>query len=267
MMKRKLWWWSLVILIVVSAMIPRAREHFKEKGEHRVAVVINSCKKFYTKSVPKLLSSLKTAGFPNKHVFMVVGEDANERNEWYGNGSYQVNALYRAWGNIDNNGMILLAKDNKLFTDYEWIFYMHDTCNVTPKFGTNIHACLDAYQDSPHVKAVKLCNTGMSMSMGFYKREVFSHPRIISEIGETINFDLSRNALLQVKHKVEDIVFDMIKKLYGASSVTALENSCHHEVGKTDTTYGGSERHIEEYPMPGVTKYKANLNVIAKIDI
>lgn len=243
-----------------------------------IAIIINSCLSFYEKTLPPLLESMAASpNFDPSHVYVVIGDspEVHDATFTYSNASNANNTItirtfFRNWGNIDNNAMIWLTKEDakSILAPYEWIFYMHDTCRVHPDFFTNLPTTLAPYATSPQSQtaAVRI-HSPFSMSMGYYRLSALHTPHITNFLTDLTNHDLSTESRIKVKNnlgQLEDIVF---KKL--APHVATIPNRYNvitrDETITTDAT--AAKRIVEYYNLPGIYKIKANYEPRIKLHL
>lgn len=205
----------------------------------RIAIIVNSCYKYHEKTLPIILDSLSH----DKDVFCIIGESETCKDDG--------NFLYRTWANMDNNGLIWVSTQDdakEKLKNYEWIFYIHDTCVCLPEFKETLYAIVSQYPESD---AIKLYHQ-FSMSMGFYRLESLWDTRVCDFLTSTINYDKSENTILKIKASVEDQVFNILK------NVPVLSNNYKYiDEGKSyyDTN---TKRIMEKWVHPPFYKFKAN---------
>jgi hypothetical protein len=91
-----------------------------------VAVVVNSCEKFWDFTKTPLLESAKKAKIPFSNIYVVVGE-CEEEKETAENGHH---TIYCKYANIDYNAAIYFTQTlegRQLLCQYTHFFYTHDT--------------------------------------------------------------------------------------------------------------------------------------------
>jgi hypothetical protein len=223
-----------------------------------VAIVVNSCHSYHLHSCPKLIDSLIASGISSDDIYIIIGDSPTIINTIFP--STNIKCFYRTYSNIDNNGLIWLSTDNEsnILNKYSWIFYLHDTCIALPEFATNINIILNTY---PTIDAIRL-HDKWSMSMGFYKLSILRSKHIQNFLFDSINYDQSSEARLRVKHTVEDAVFGLIDNKISLSNNYSMEDPNSKSQYNTST-----QRIIEKYKLPGLLKFKANVNEIKKIEL
>ena len=211
-----------------------------------IAVVVNSCLSYYQTTVPLLLQSLSDAGWDTMcHTFIVVGEASEDLNDTY----QGTPIFFRRYVNIDNNGLVWAASPMGIDTlrDFEWIFYLHDTCTVFPDFKKRL---LSKVPSSTEYVGMKIC-TSWSMSIGFYHKATLQSQPMVEYFSATINMSLDP---VSMKGLVEDVVFDELGK-YGTLGIL---NTRFSKCTDVRPLYGEAKRRTEVFDWPGINKHKAN---------
>lgn len=229
-----------------------------------VAVLINSCEGYHSRSLPPLLASLASAGVPATDVFVVVGQAEADRDGELGEPGYKARAFWRRWANMDNNGLVWAARDAEArhaLAGYPWLFYTHDTSIVDPGFGEQVARV--AAQLPPDADAARIYR-GMSMSMGYYRPARLAELLAASPTLEP-NYDTSPGTVLRIKAAVEDSAFHAIAGLGGRVEVLPNE----YFVARRDAHMYGTDtpRIVEHYAVPGVSKAKANWTRYERLDL
>ena len=259
----------IMIVIVIMTVLCRIESFFMEQEESsplspRVYIVINSCKKFVTTSVPALLSTLSLAGVPNDRIIVVVGESLVSDEVPAEIGAVKV--VMVPYGNIDNNGLMwisFLSQASDLEDDSLFV-YLHDTCVVLDNFWYLVLQATDKFQDTTLIAAPM--RSFPSMNIGIYRTSVVRSVFIRSELNPIVNYDLQPNTLLSVKqdgYHGEDFVFKMLQSI---GQVTALLDE-EPQQGEDFYYPGGIKRYTEIYKGFGVVKMKANKGFIKFIEV
>jgi len=229
----------------------------------RVAVLVNSCAPFWPRTSRAVLASLRVAGVPPEAVFVAVGQSAVRGSEAVfvqgAGGEYCVTTAHVPWANMDDNALLWAATTDRL-GDFEWAFYMHDTCEALPGFWDELpRALAAALAERPDLAAVKL-HGPFSMCMGYYRLDALRG--VAPAVAATANLDPAR--LMDVKREVEDRVFGV---LAGAGmGVGVLPNV--YAPGPAADPYGtGVPRIAEKYDTPGLLKHKANWRTFDRLDL
>lgn len=232
-----------VSFIVIHLKKPIIKEPYYNKN--KIVIVINSCVNYIDKTRDIIIPSLLESSVPSTDIHIVIGESLSTYDETIDGISYH----YRPMINIDNNGLIWASQEEPFQnSQYEWIFYLHDTCYVHTDFWKNLQMIAnDRVYDSRYV-CVKLLDV-YSMGMGFYSIDWIS---INSYIKSLANYNIENK--LKIKEDGEDLVFyyagDSCLSL-GLQSVLIQDDVRH--IYKT-----GKQRILEYIEMPGIYKAKAN---------
>ena len=225
-----------------------------------VAIVVNSCLSYHRHTLPPLLASLRRAGVDPADVFVVVG-DAPEHAT---SDEAAARVWFVPWSNIDDTGLIwaVSPEGREALRGREWIFYLHDTTSVMPKFGHDVQARRlppsSADDTAAPIAAVPL-KPFPAMSMGYYR--VAALWGAGEAILATRNDDTSEQGRVRAKN-VPDMEDGVFRLLLGRDHVTypgdvlnPHECAVHREDG---SPYGGVTRIRETWDVPGLYKYKAN---------
>lgn len=214
-------------------------------------IVINSCCQYYAKTVPILLETLKTAGVPDDHIYVVVGESDTDRSELIDGIKY----IFRRYCNIDNNGLLWITQERPELQS-EWIFYMHDTCYVHQEFWTK--CCTIVKEVKPDTKCTMLQNN-YSMGIGFYNLKWLYTDDVVTFMASKINYDPNNKSKIKWDGDTEDTLFKYAKRTNQAWA--SLHNTCR-TVENDKNIYGTCTKRIIEYwEIPGLYKVKANFGV------
>lgn len=234
-----------------------------------VAILVNSCVSYFRSTLPPLLRSLHVAGVDPADVFVIVGDATESITGGQGPAAKPVagymhveecNNKYRfwfvPWSNIDDNALIwaVTAEGREALRDREWIFYIHDTTTVMPKFGADVLARVPT---SP-VPALPL-KRFPAMSMGYYRLQD------LWAAGDAVlakrNDDTSEQGRARAKNApgLEDGVFRL---LLGRDQVAYPADALNPEgceaVHVDRSPYDGVQRIRETWDVPGLYKFKAN---------
>ncbi len=217
------------------------------------AVVVNSCLSYHRATLPPLLRSLRHAGVPPDDVFVVVG-DAPGPGHTATDG---VRLWFVPWSNIDDTALIwcVTPEGREALRDREWVFYMHDTTAVMPKFGHEVSARLPA---SPVVPAAVPLKQFPSMSMGYYRlRDLWTAGDVVLALR---NDDTSEHGRAKAKNApgLEDGLFKLLLGRGHVSYPDDVLNPGDCVKNADESPYGGVVRVRETWDVPGLYKYKAN---------
>jgi hypothetical protein len=221
----------------------------------QILLLVNSCAHFYRTSLPVILESLAAAGVPEAHTRAVIGGAASDRDDIFDG----VRVHHRRWQNVDNNGLLWAATELEasVALQYEWIFYLHDTCVVGPEFYTRIKALA---QDIPSgIDAVPIHTP--SMSMGFYRASWLRSESVRDQLRSIESFAVDPENVMLVKKRSEDLLFK-----FGGGRVGLLVQS-REELGRRDVYGTGQLRLVEYYKHIDLYKHKANHNEYVSLSL
>ena len=214
----------------------------------KFAIVINSCLKYYSTTLPIIIEKLNL----KEDVFCVVGESDVNYDCTYN----EVKTFFRTWGNMDNNGLIWVVKHGKNeLKNYEWIFYMHDTCIPLLNFFENIEQTIDTF--GYNHDAIKLNN--VSMSIGYYKLSKLWSVDVSEYILSTINYNKDSVSIKKIKNNVEDVIFNFIGTKCYNMGILPVTKEDEQNIYGTDT-----KRVIENwnYFLKMKANYKGTFEII-----
>lgn len=228
-----------------------------------VIVLVNTCARYYDRTVPQLLESLvRVGGVPATAIHVVVGECEAAEDVVRADGGADHRVPY---ANMDNNALIWAACDvdeTGLPADV-WAFYLHDTCEVRAGFWERVVAkageLAGAGAAAGGYRAARI-HTPFSMCIGLYAMATLRSEEIRGDLRAKINLNRSPEAILRIKTDLgglEDYVFKQIAKRW-PSSVWIYPNKC--EIVQRDARPYATDtpRIYEYYSDPGVVKIKAN---------
>lgn len=138
---------------------------------YKVLFAVSSCKNFYETTLDKNLYSLFEAGIDKDSILLVIGdfqdpiEAANKEAEL--RSKYCIDKIYCEQQNsFEYTPMIHIVENEGMYKDFDYIFYMHDTCWVGPNFLWNLKNIFpeDGRNTCP-------LDYTVSMNIGLYKIE------------------------------------------------------------------------------------------------
>ena len=103
-----------------------------------VAIIINSCLKYYKTTIPVIINSAKKAKIPSNNIYIVVGE-CDEESKIIRNNDY--NIIFCKYCNIDHNAILYFTQTQEGVNElkkYTHFFYMHDTSEFKNDFYDNM---------------------------------------------------------------------------------------------------------------------------------
>lgn len=203
-------------------------------------IVVNSTSRFYRKTVPLCVESLRAAEVSD--ILVVIGGSSSKYVLEDG-----VEYVFVPYDNFDLTSFIYLSEQN----EYKNVFYMHDTCRVGPEFKRK----LIALQIDPN-RCAKMACDGMSMNIGYYPFQfIKKHEK---ELVPLKNFDLTEEGIKNAKLlalRYEDFIFRK-------ESVRVLSTGPRRNTFDV-APYENSVRLEEYYATVDLYKYKANYNLAA----
>lgn len=136
---------------------------------YNVLFAISSCKGFYETTIDKNIWSLIEGGVSKDSILLVIGdfqdplEASNKEIEL--RSKYGIDKIYCEQQNsFEYTPMIHIVENQESYKDYDYIFYMHDTCWIGPNFIWNLqqHFPEDGRDTCP-------LDITVSMNIGLYK--------------------------------------------------------------------------------------------------
>lgn len=136
---------------------------------YRVLFAISSCKGFYETTIDKNIYSLLESGIDRDSILLVIGDfqDPVERSnkELELRNKYGISKIYCEQQNsFEYTPMIHIVENENMYKDYDYIFYMHDTCWVGPNFLWNLKNVFP--EDNRDTCSLDF---SVSMNIGLYK--------------------------------------------------------------------------------------------------
>tara|TARA_Y100000816_G_scaffold222978_1_gene167930 strand:+ start:362 stop:1090 length:729 start_codon:yes stop_codon:yes gene_type:complete len=230
---------------------------------NKVAIIINSCEKFYKKTIPRIIDSSKKAKIPSQNIYVVVGDSDKETNIVTEN---DYNIVFCKYVNIDYNGVIYFTQTSEGLNEiqkYTHFFYIHDTAEFMDHFWEKIINYSKSCEK--YIKLEEVCskNIGLINTTWFIenKKELFSY---------YINYDKSllwdykngsfpNRALIYEKFNnlARELNEDNLFIFDNTSPIGDVFENKEKSMG-IQKTYDNLERQATEYPEPGIIKYQAN---------
>ncbi len=232
-----------------------------------LSIIVNSCYKFYDKTIPRLIESAKKANIPADDIYIVVGESESEIPFTF-TGNY--NIAFCRYVNIDYNAAIYITQTEdgrKALSKYTHMFYTHDTITFLPHFYERIKTYLSRcpVYIKLHQKWSK--SSGLINIQWFIKNksELFEH---------FINYDLSlalqyKSGILPNRASLIDKFPDLPLHINEDSNFCFINGET--PIGEyfnvisnmySAKIYNGEERYVNEFIEPGVLKYQKNHNIV-----
>ena len=228
-----------------------------------VAIIINSCYKFYKTTLDPIIESAKKANIPSANIYVVIGESDEETNI---NNVGDYNIVFVKYVNIDYNGIIYFTQTENGLNElkkYTHFFYIHDTALFMDSFWEKINVYSSSCETYLKLENVGSKNIGLLNVDWFIenKKELFSY---------YINTDKS----LALKYKDGDFPnkdliyskFNNLPKWLNEDCFFIFENfkptgeSFKNPNKKVyiDKRYSHEDRRASEYEEPGIIKYQKN---------
>jgi hypothetical protein len=200
--------------------------------------VVNSTVRFYRKTVPPCVESLRAAGIDD--ILVIVGGSTPKHIIETG-----VEYIFVPYDNFDLTSFNYIAEQETISN----VFYIHDTCKAGPNFKKRLAAL-----NIDEKMCAKLVCDGLSMNMGYYPFGLIKARE--KELVEVKNFDFTEEGI--VKAKLVALRFEDFILKHHRTRALATEA----RVTSTNSTpYEGSVRLQEYYPSLDFYKYKANYNL------
>lgn len=155
-----------------------------------IAVIINSCEKFYKTTIPSIIESVRRTNIPMKHVYVVVGE-CDTYSGIIREGDY--NLIFCRYVNEAYNSAIFFSQTEDGIHEinkYTHFFYTQDTTEFLPHFWEKI------------TQAARDCDTYIkiehkySKNIGFFNTKWFLDNKS-DLMKHYVNYD--RSLILQYK--------------------------------------------------------------------
>ena len=240
------------ILIICLAMSPS------------IAVIINSCAKFYQTTIPIIIESCKSANIPSNQIYVVVGE-CDYDSELHFTGDFHI--VFCRYVNIDYNTAIYFTQTERGKAElqkYTHFFYTHDTTTFMNSFWKNISNFM--YCDSYiKLRYVQTQNIGFFNVSWFLenKTELFSYYtnydkqlQMAYKAGDFPNKDLIYSKFSNLAQWLnEDCLF-----LFSENYEPLGYNFFNEEKSFMTKIYSEEERKATVYENPGIIKYQKNWN-------
>lgn len=165
--------------------------------DKNIAFVVNSNLKFYHITIPKVIKSLKDCNVTDIKVIAGGWEKEFEAD-------CQDFTLYATtYDSCDYTTFNYIVDNPDKFKDFDYIFYMHDTCWVGPNFLLN----LTNLMPEEHPSSTMLLN-GMSMNIGLYNiQHLINNTDRVRQSKNTDNSLKSLNEWKQWGARWEDYLF------------------------------------------------------------
>jgi hypothetical protein len=229
-----------------------------------IAIIINSCNKFYKNTIGPIIESAEKANIPGNNIYFVVGECDKETGIIRHN---NYNIVFCRFVNIDYNGILYFTQTEtgiKELKKYTHFFYIHDTSIFMDYFWEKINnyagSCTSYIKLLPsYTKNIGLLNVEWFI---LNKKDLFNYfinydkTLVLKyKVGDFPNKDIIYNRFSNIPRDLyEDCFFDF-DETYSpiGSHFENNNNSVYYE-----KKYSDKERLATEYLEPGIIKYQMN---------
>ncbi len=230
---------------------------------YNIAVVINSCLKFYKTTVDIAIASAKKANIPPANIYVVVGE-CDEDKDMEFNGDY--NIVFCRYVNEAYNASIYFTQTQKGIDEikkYTHLFYTQDTTEFLENFWENINRYAEHCDD--YIKMENIYSKNIAM---------FNVKWLIENKTELLSYyvNYDKTLIMDYKggnYKNKDVIYSKFDNL-----AQWLNEDCLHifnkgvPVGKFFLNpqkntflikkYNDEFRLATVYNNPGIIKYQKN---------
>jgi len=228
-----------------------------------VAVIVNSCEKFYKTTLNLFIQSAIKANIPKHNIYFVVGECNEEtdiiKEEYY-------NIIFCKYTNIDYNGIIYFTQTERGINElqkYTHFFYTHDTTFLMDHFWEKIINYSQNCDSYIKLQEISSKNIGLINVEWFIKnkKELFSY---------YINYN--KSLLLEYKSANfpnKELIYSNFKNLPKWLNEDAIFSFTENFEPTGDffknnillfkqAVYNNTERLGTVYNEPGIIKFQAN---------
>lgn len=197
----------------------------------KIKYLISSHKSYYNFTVNKLVESLKLNGINECDIFITSGGFKCEQ-EYVKNGILHHNVITNSF---DLTSLIEVVKKN-LFQTYDYIFLLHDTCEVGVDFKNRLCNLINN-----NSKTIALFGATPSSNIGIYKREYLT---------------LHRDYILTLENQTKDFYVEN-------EDVLLIDKNIYHfshlpQIVNNGLIYSDTPREINYSNEIDLYKYKAN---------
>lgn len=212
----------------------------------RVTYCIPTCLTNAEYTLKVLLPSMFECGIIANDIIVVEG--GNNKRSFYEN-DFGVKYIKTNHNSFDHTAIIELVENN---FDLEYVFNIHDTCKVGPKFKGVVDSADFSYE-----KIAVYHNTmnGSTMAMGLIKYTYLLHHREL--INTFKNTDSSHEGLKRAKYRAVELEDTLFWKLQDVPCGAFTRGVDRKDFGE-QSIYGGVKRLVEYYEPLDLYKYKSN---------
>jgi hypothetical protein len=247
------------------AEISLDKESFSGTNEkdNSIAIIINSCYKFYKTTIIPIIESAKKAKIPSNNIYIVVG-DCDEETDIISYDDY--NIVFCKFVNIDYNGIIYFTQTERGLNElqkYSHFFYIHDTALFMDFFYQKINTYLNECKSY-----IKLCDFS-TKNIGLFNVEWF-----ISNKKNLFSYYINYDKSLVLQYKDGDLpnknlIYNNFNNLgrwlnedalFLFNNYIPLGNSFKNSDIKSymEKKYSDEYRLGSLYNEPGIIKYQKN---------
>jgi hypothetical protein len=227
-----------------------------------LAIIINSCEKFYKITIPKIIESAEKANIPLSCIYVVVGECDIETDILQYNGYHLV---FCKFVNIDYNGILYFTQTERGLQElqkYKHFFYIHDTSLFMDFFWEKIHRYLEYCTSYIKLTPIYSKNIGLFQVEWFIqnKKDLFEY---FINYDKTLAYEIKKGI-----YKNESIIREKYKNLFhlNEDSVFLFDENCNpighyfinDKIEYLDKIYNDDERLVSIYKEPGIIKFQKN---------
>ena len=231
-----------------------------------VAIIINSCCKFYKTSILKIIDSCKKNNIPHSNIYVIVGESESTTDIIK---TPDYNIAYCKYVNIDYNGVLYMTQTIygiEELKKYTHFFYTHDTSVFLDNFWEKINI-YSTYCDA-YIKLQEV----FTKNIGLFNVKWFIENKT-ELLSYYINYD--KNLIMEYKKgdfSNKEIIYDKFSNLARWLNEDCLflftENfepigmyfkNNNKQIYK-ENVYSNDERLATVYNEPGIIKYQKNWN-------
>jgi beta-1,4-mannosyl-glycoprotein beta-1,4-N-acetylglucosaminyltransferase len=232
-----------------------------------VAVIVNSCMKYHSTTIPILVESAKKANIPLRNLYIVVGE-ADENKIDTSNGYTVIFTRFVVEG---NNGVVYFTQTShglQELKQYTHFFYTSDTTVFLEQFWKNIEK--HAMTCPTYIKVEETYSKGIGfLNVDWFlknKKELFSY---LANTDKTLLFNYKSGENYPRESQIrslfpnlfvflnEDIIFEYKDGIITINGHTFKNTIKRYHVKQ----YGGIDRLANVYEDPGLIKFQANYDL------
>jgi hypothetical protein len=238
-----------------------------------IAIIINSCFKFYNTTIEPIIKSAENAKIPSENIYVVVGESDEETDIIY-NGRY--NIIFCKYVNEAYNSAIYFTQTQRGIQEinkYTHFFYTQDTTDFLDCFWEKINKY--ALVCDSYIKLEHIC----SKNIGFFNVKWFLENKT-DLLSYYVNYD--KNLILKYKSAEfpnKELIYGKFNNLaqwlnedclfmFDGNGGTPLGKTFENNVTRyMINKYNNGDRLANVYNEPGIIKYQKNWGQSSDWDI